>query len=493
MHLYHLLEKINYTLICGSDDVTISILTHDSREVIKDACFVCIQGAKWDGHEFLDEVVHHGAKVIIVEKEVAPIEGITILRVDDTREALSHLAAAYYDHPATKLTTIGITGTKGKTTTAYMIKAILERAGYKTGLIGTIEVLIGDKHIKTYNTTPDTLLIQRYLRDMVDDGCRIVVMEVSSQGLKLQRVASIFFDIGVFTNLYPDHIGPDEHESYEEYVKCKAKLFRQCKIGIINSDAKELKELLWHHTCSVETYSMKNNAMLRGGRIRLIKQGGLLGIQFMVNGCVKDYYQLFMPGIFNVYNCLAAIMVARHFRMDRRIIKDALKEIQVKGRLEMIPYSNEFTVMIDYAHNAVSLQNVLEMLRDYQPARIICLFGCGGNRSKLRRYEMGEVASKLADLTVVTSDNPRDEDGDMIIEDIIVGVHRASGKYIRIKNRKEAIRYCLTNAKKNDVILLAGKGHETYQEIRGVRYHMDEREIINDIKKESMKEEKGNE
>jgi UDP-N-acetylmuramoyl-L-alanyl-D-glutamate--2,6-diaminopimelate ligase len=391
------------------------------------------------------------------------------------------MAAAYFGNPAGKLKTVGITGTKGKTTTTYMIKSILENTGKKVGLIGTIETIIGDKVIPSNNTTPESYVIQKYFAEMVEAGCDCVVMEVSSQGLMLNRVAGFTFDYGIFTNIEPDHIGGAEHKDFEDYLHCKSKLFKQCRAGLINIDDPHAEEILEGHTCSVETFGFSEKADVRAMDVQLVQKPGYLGISYRVQGRHTFDVTMNVPGKFNVYNSLCAITLCRNFGVSIEEITKALDKINVKGRVELVPVSDKFTLMIDYAHNAMSLRSLLTTLKEYQPKRLVCLFGCGGNRSRDRRFEMGEVSSTLADLTVVTSDNPRNEEPKDIINDIIVGVKRGPGKYVEIDDRKEAIRYCIENAKEGDVVVLAGKGHENYQEIKGVKHHMDERELIADI------------
>ena len=376
MKLTKLLERLEYKVVQGNDDIEITELTNDSRRVCAGSVFVCISGAVVDGHEFVKEVSEKGAKAVIVEKEVEAPEHVTVIKVEDTRYALALASAAYFGYPAEQLKVIGITGTKGKTTTTYMVKSILEGVGHKVGLIGTIEAIIGDEVIPAKNTTPESFTIHQYFRKMVDAGCDAVVMEVSSQGLMLHRTAGIPFEIGIFTNLGEDHIGPNEHKDFEDYKRCKGLLFKQCRIGIANVDA----------------------------------------------------------------------------------------------------------------HNAMSLESLLTTLKEYHPKRLVCLFGCGGNRAKARRYEMGEVSGKLADLTIITSDNPRFEEPQDIIDDIKIGIGKTDGKYVEICDRKEAIRYAVDHAEVGDVIVLAGKGHEDYQEIKGVKYDMDERILIAEVVKESKRE-----
>ena len=379
---------------------------------------------------------------------------------------------------------IGVTGTKGKTTTTYMVKSILESTGYKVGLIGTIEAIIGEKHIPAGNTTPESCTIQKYFSQMAEEGCDIVVMEASSQGLMLHRTAGIPFEIGIFTNLGKDHIGPNEHSDFENYKQCKGLLFRQCRLGIANADDRYFRDVLKNATCRVETFGFSENADLRAENIKLISRPGYLGVAYHASGIMDLDVEIDIPGRFSVYNSLTAIAVCRHFQVPPEKIKKALREVKVKGRIERVPVSDEFTLLIDYAHNAMSLENLLTTLREYDPGRLVCLFGCGGNRSKDRRYEMGEVSGRLADLTIITSDNPRFEEPQAIIDDIKTGIEKTDGKYVEICGRKDAIRYAIETGKPGDVIILAGKGHEDYQEIKGIKYPMDERVLIAEILEE---------
>lgn len=488
MNLKYMLEKSEYSCLQGEIDKEVTALIYDSRKVKEGSVFVCISGAVRDGHDFIPEVVEKGAAAIVVEKEVSLGKDITVIRVADTRLALAQMSAAYFGYPAEKLKTIGITGTKGKTTTAYMVRSILEGAGIKTGLIGTIEAITGDEVIPANNTTPESYLVQEYFSKMVDAGCDCVVMEVSSQGLMLHRIAGFTFDLGIFTNIEPDHISPTEHKDFEEYKACKGMLFKICKTGIVNVDDSHVWEVLKGHTCEVETFGFSEKADLRAVNADLHSLGGSLGVKYRVEGLMNFDVKINVPGRFNVYNSLTAIAICRHFKIPVEVIQAALKTVKVKGRVEPVQISDKFTLMIDYAHNAMSLESLLTTLKEYHPKRLVCLFGCGGNRSKLRRFEMGEISSNLADLTVVTSDNPRNEEPQDILNDIITGVKKGNGKYIAIIDRKEAIRYCIQNAREGDVIILAGKGHEDYQEIKGVKYKMDERDLIREVLAE-LKEE----
>ena len=484
MKLTQLLERLKYEIIQGSDEIEVTELINDSRKVTEGSVFVCISGAVSDGHTYVKEVAEKGAAAVVVEKEVEAPEGVTVIRVDDTRYALALMSAAYFGYPADKLKVIGITGTKGKTTTTYMVKSILEGVGHKVGLIGTIEAIIGDETIPANNTTPESYTIHNYFAKMVEAGCDSVVMEVSSQGLMLHRTAGIPFEIGIFTNLGEDHIGPNEHKDFEEYKRCKGLLFKQCKIGIANIDDQWYEDVFRGATCEVETFGFSDKADLRATNVEHISRPGYLGVKYHVDGLMDFDVEIDIPGDFSVYNSLTAIAVCRHFNVPVENIKQALKVAKVKGRIEMVKVSDDFTLMIDYAHNAMALESLLLTLRDYHPERIVTVFGCGGNRSKTRRYEMGEVSGKLSDFTIITSDNPRFEEPQAIIDDIIVGMKKTDGKYIAICDRKEAIKYAIEHGQPGDVIILAGKGHETYQEIKGVKYDMDERVLIQEVLEE---------
>lgn len=484
MRLSQLLQSLEYTLLQGSLDTEVTEVENDSRKVQPGTLFFCIAGSVRDGHDFAQEVVEKGAAVLIVEHPVEVPEHVTVIQVPSSRYAMGVLSSVFYGEPSKKMTVIGITGTKGKTTTTYMIQSMLEQTGHKTGLIGTIEIIDGEKHIPAMNTTPESLVLQRTMRDMVAQGLDSVVMEVSSQGLMLDRVAGVDFDYGIFTNLSEDHIGPNEHASFEEYCMWKSKLFQLCRIGIFNQDDPHYQEILKGHTCQVVTYGMNEAADYHASEPVLHNEGGHLGIEYHLSGKAEGQMMVNMPGTFSIYNSLAAIAVANEMQVEFPVIQEALKTVKVRGRVELIPISDAFTILIDYAHNAVSLESILETLREYHPKRLIAVFGCGGNRSKTRRYEMGEVAGRMADFTIITSDNPRYEEPQDIINDIITGMSKTSGSYIEIIDRKEAFRYAILHAEPGDVIVLAGKGHEDYQEIKGVKHHMDERELIREVLEE---------
>ncbi|MDE6761217.1 MAG: UDP-N-acetylmuramoyl-L-alanyl-D-glutamate--2,6-diaminopimelate ligase [Lachnospiraceae bacterium] len=486
MKLESLVCDMEYTLVRGSLDTEVSGVENDSRKVKEGVLFFCITGSVFDGHFYAKEVAGKKASVLVIEKDVELPEDseITVIKVKSTRYAMGMISAAFYGKPSDRLTVIGITGTKGKTTTTYMIKSMLEAAGHKTGLIGTIESIVGDKVTPASHTTPESIIIQRTLKEMVDAGLDSVVMEVSSQGLMLDRVAGISFDYGIFTNLSRDHIGPNEHKDFDEYMGWKAKLFTLCRIGIFNIDDGHCEDILKGHTCEMVTYGMKTGADYQAKDWKLFQKEGCLGIIYQLAGRYQEEVMVSLPGEFSVHNSLSAIAIAKEMGVPMDKILAILKDIHVKGRVELIPISESFTILIDYAHNAVSLESILTTLKGYNPKRLVSLFGCGGNRSKDRRYEMGEVSGRLADFTIITSDNPRDEEPQAIIDDIKIGMHKTDGEYVEIIDRKEAIRFAIMHAKKGDVIILAGKGHEDYQEIKGKKYHMDERDLIKEVLEE---------
>ena len=444
------------------ESIDISAVVSDDRKLSQGCMFICIKGTNHDGHTSAGVAAEAGVSVIVAESEVnVPADsGCLIVRVKDTRRAQALISAAWFGYPARSLTTIGLTGTKGKTTTTYMVREMLTKAGRKVGLIGTIEVIIGEEHIHAGNTTPESYLLQEYLRRMVDAGLDTVVMEVYSQALMLHRTDGITYDIGVFTNIEPDHIGPGEHSDFEDYLHCKSLLFRQCRLGVINMDDSHAEEVLKGHTCQVRGYGLAPGRDVRAVNLAYMHKPGELGVIFDVESPQEQLSGLHIevptPGRFSVYNALCAVTIAGELGIPGETIAASLRDVRVKGRIEMIPVSEDFTLMLDYAHNAMALKSLLSTLRDYHPARLICLFGCGGNRSRDRRFEMGEVSGRLSDLTIITSDNPRFEE-------------------------PEAIRYAIEHGERGDIIVLAGKGHEDYQEIKGVKYPMDERDLIRDI------------
>lgn len=511
MKISDLLEGLEYTVVQGRLDREVTGLSFNSRNVTEGQAFVCISGSLRDAHDFIPEVIGKGASCIVIEKDPAEVngltqllgmnssQGITFIKVANARKALAHLSVNWFGNPAKELITIGITGTKGKTTTTYMLKQILEAAGIQTGLIGTIEAIIGTEHIHTQNTTPDAYTIQSYFRRMADKGIKAVVMEVSSQGLMLDRVEGITFDYGVFTNLEPDHIGENEHKDFDDYLYWKSTLFTKCKTGILNADSEFVSRILEGHTCETEFFSVEGQDRKTEGltpsyiaeNVLFTQKEGKLSTGYtLVCPDGETSIDLNMPGMFSVYNSLTAIAICKHFNVSDEAVKAALLSVSVKGRTEIVKEPEgvrplPFTVMVDYAHNAMALESLLSTLRLYAPKHIITVFGCGGNRAKSRRFEMGEVSARLSDLTVVTSDNPRNEEPMDIINDIITGISKCEGavSYEVRADRREAIEYAVSVAGAGDIIVVAGKGHEDYQEIKGVRYHMDDCEMVEDALK----------
>lgn len=480
MKLNQIMNDINIIKSSGNLEIEVSDIVYDSRKAKKGVAFVCLRGADVDGHKFISDAINKGANVIICEKFIS-IDNATVIVVENTRKVLAQMSANFFGRPAKGITTIGITGTKGKTTTACMIKSVMEKCGIKVGMIGTIGIVVGNEILKTNNTTPESYEIHKNLRKMIDCGCKYVVMEVSSIGIRDHRVEGITFDYGIFTNFSEDHIGGNEHKSLKEYLDCKKQLFKQCKVGLLNIDDPKFKEILEGHKCEVKTFGFNESADLKADDVSLIAKPGYIGVEFVSYGYSNVKVRVPIPGKFSVYNALAAMLLSKCVGIEDKFIVSGLDAVKVKGRVEPIETGGNYTLLIDYAHNALSMEKILNTLKEYNHNRIITLFGAGGNRSKLRRYEMGEISGKLSDLSVVTEDNSRYEDVMDIIEDIKVGLGKTDGKYIVIPDRKQAIKYCIENAEDGDIIILAGKGHEDYQEIKGVKYPFDERKVVHDI------------
>ena len=469
----------------GNIDIEIEGIAFNSKEVKENYLFVAIKGFETDGHKYVEEALEKGAKAILIEegcdlKSLNIPNDIAIVMARDTREALAIISCNYYKNPSNKLKLIGITGTKGKTTTTYMIKEILEKAGKKVGLIGTIETEIAGKKIKNNDrTTPESLELQKLLDNMVKAGVEIAVMEVSSQSLKLHRVTGCTFDMVVFTNFAEDHISPNEHPSMEDYLESKLKIFSMCKQAIVNADdlqgckmQKRFPEL------QITTYGIDNWANLLAKDITITNSY----VDFKIKLTDKnERVKTCIPGRFSVYNSLASICIAQKYGINSEIIKQALLEVRVPGRSEMVDNKLELPIMIDYAHTPESLQNILSAVKIYTRGRVISVFGCGGNRDSAKRPLMGEVSGKTADYTIITSDNPRNEKPEEIAEQIEKGIKKTKGKYETIVDRTEAIKKAIKMANKRDIIVLAGKGHELEQEINGEKNPFDERKIIKEI------------
>jgi len=465
----------------GNLNTEITGIAYDSRKVKNGSIFVCIDGTKVDGHEFTASAIENGAKALLVQKDVSVPEDIAVVKTTNTRYALAHISDRFFGHPSGRLNLVGVTGTKGKTTTTYMIKAILEKQRQKVGLIGTISNMIGDEVLYTERTTPESYDLQALFSEMLEKNVDTAVMEVSSQGLALHRVSCCQFDIGVFTNISMDHIGPLEHKDFDDYLMAKMKLFKMCKKGIVNIDNKYGGEVIKNAECEVLTLGIDNNADLKAIDIKEHPTS----VEFKaITPWFSEDILVNIPGKFSVYNALCAIGVCGLMGVHVDSIKSGLETVSVPGRAEIVDTGRDFTVIIDYAHTPDSLENILTTVRSFAPARLVSLFGCGGDRDKTKRPIMGKISGEIADFTIITSDNPRTEDPDAIIRDIEAGIKDSEARYITITDRREAIRYAILNAQPKDVIVLAGKGHETYQTFKDKTVHFDEREVVKEILEE---------
>ena len=492
MELKSILSGLEGLKVRGNLDVNVKGIKNNSKAVEENDMFVAIKGFDDDGHNHIEEAIKNGAKVILAQedeidkniiKEIP--EDIVLVLTKDTRYALAIVACNFYKNPSKKMKLIGVTGTKGKTTTTYMIRDILEKHGIKVGLIGTVASYVGDKKIAdNENTTPESLKLQEIFSKMLEEKCEAVVMEVSSQSLKLERVAGCDFDIGVFTNFAEDHISTKEHPNMEDYFNSKVKLFKMCKKGFINADdvySIMIPKLV--PECQFSTYGIDNHCDLLAKDITVTNQYADFKVKI---GDKNERVKVSIPGRFSVYNSLAAIAVAMQFGCNSEEIKGALENISVPGRSELVDNKLGLTIMIDYAHTPESLEKILSAVKIYTKGRVISVFGCGGDRDKIKRPMMGEVSGRVADYTIITSDNPRTENPEEIVKDIEEGIKKTNGKYECIVDRKEAIKKAIKMANKRDMIVLAGKGHEQYQEINKKRYPFDESEIVNNIIDEMM-------
>jgi UDP-N-acetylmuramoyl-L-alanyl-D-glutamate--2,6-diaminopimelate ligase len=491
-----LLNRIEYTLIHGALDTDIQGLCTDNRVCKAGDAFICIKGARFDTHTCVKQIAEAGAALIVVNTEWADhhgeeLSGLTgetaVVSVSDTRLAKAQLAAAWYGHPADHLITIGVTGSKGKTTTTHMLASILQEGGYRVGTVGTNGAIIGQELYELNNTTPDSEELQMYLARMVDAGCQVAVIECSSQGLMQHRVSGFTFDYGIFTNIAEgDHVGPNEHKSFEEYLYCKSLLLRQSKQGIVNADDVHLSALLEGIETPLLFYGEEGSDHRRPLDYEAYKMektfdGRDPGLDFCVKGALQGQFQVNLPGLFNVGNALAAIVVAHRMGVSVEAMARALCHLSIKGRIDMVYRSDCFQVCVDFAHNGYSTRNLLLALREYRPKRLICIFGADGNRAKSRRYEMGEASGRLADLSIVTSGHNRYESFEQIFQDISVGLSKTTGEYIVIPNRKEAIRYAIEHVEDGDLITIIGLGHETYQEENGIKYPYSDTEYVKSV------------
>ncbi|EFB77474.1 UDP-N-acetylmuramoyl-L-alanyl-D-glutamate--2,6-diaminopimelate ligase [Subdoligranulum variabile] len=484
MNLCELLQATDGVLLQGDARADVQTLCYDSRAVTPGALFVCLPGLHTDGHAYAVRAAAAGAVGIVCERPIPGLpEALPVIQVTHSRRALAQLAIRLYGEPARQLTMIGITGTKGKTTTAHLVAAVLTAAGRKVGLIGTNGVRWPGYRHPLDHTTPESSDLQQLLRRMVDAGCDTCVMEVSSLGLKMDRVTGIEYDIGIFTNLSPDHIGPGEHASFAEYRAWKSVLFRRCRVGIVNADDPQTEAILTQHTCRVVTYGMDRPADWRAGTdFTLLHRPGLLGVTFTAAGPEggSREYQLAMPGRFSIYNALAAIAAAGILQLPDTAVQTGLRTAVVEGRVEPVPIHAPFTVVLDYAHNEAAAENLLTTLRAYRPTRLIVVFGCGGGRSRVRRFGMGEACARLADFCIVTEDNSRGEPLADILADIRTGLRRGNPDtpFVEISDRRQALYDALDMARPGDIVAVIGKGHETTLQRGSETIPFCEREII---------------
>jgi UDP-N-acetylmuramoyl-L-alanyl-D-glutamate--2,6-diaminopimelate ligase len=474
MKIKDILKGIDYEIIKGSIDKCVDDITYDSRNANENNLFVALPGIDTDGHNYIKNVIDNGCKVAIVSKDV-DYDGITLIKVKDTRLALPYLSANLFGHPDNKLIKIGITGTKGKTSISYMIHKILSNAGKKVGVIGTNGTLINGIMYEHKNTTPESYYIQKYMKMMVDAGVNYLVMEVSSQALKVGRVDNIFFDYAIFTNISSDHVGPREHPTFDDYVESKARLFKKSKCNILNIDDAYYQRMFNEN---VKTYTYGKNGDLKITNIEYVNENHKMGMSFDTKGLVEDKFFLSVPGVFAIYNACAAILLSHLLGISNSIIVNSLKDITIDGRTEIINVDNRYKMVIDFAHNKLSIESIISSMKYFNPSRIITIFGVGGGRSRDLRKEIGATVAKYSDFCIVTMDNPRNDDIDIINGDIVEGIEKYHNNYKVIVNREDAIKFAMDNAHDNDIILLIGKGHEHFQEVSGKISYFNEREII---------------
>ena len=485
MNLKNVLKGISGLKADGNLNIEIEGIESNSNNIKKGYMFVAISGFSSDGHDYIQNAIEQGATVIVAEniekiKQINIPDSITLIIADNTRKFLALSSCNFYENPSKKFKLIGITGTKGKTTTTFMIKEILEKAGKNVGLIGTVATYINGKKIgDSDRTTPESLELQKLFSKMVEEKVEYVVMEVSSQSLKLHRVDGCDFDMVAFTNFSEDHISEKEHPDLQDYFESKLKLFNMCKIGFVNIDdlhGNKIPKMFPEN--EITSYGIDNYGNYLAKDITITNSYVDFKVKLLDR---NERVKVDIPGRFTVYNALCAICICKKIGIDAEVIKTALEKVKVPGRSEMVENKLEIPIMIDYAHSPESLENILRAVKSYTRGRVISVFGCGGDRDTRKRSVMGEISGKVADYTIITSDNPRTENPESIVKEIEKGISKTKGKYEVIVDRTQAIEKAIKMANKNDIIVLAGKGHEPYQEINGVKHPFDERIIVNDI------------
>ncbi|MBU3186058.1 UDP-N-acetylmuramoyl-L-alanyl-D-glutamate--2,6-diaminopimelate ligase [Clostridium estertheticum] len=481
MKLRKIMENINFNLIKGDIDIDIKEIQYDSRKVKKGDVFFAIEGYNLDGHKYIQSAINNGAVAVVCQKDIEDGLDIVVIKVEDARRTLAISAANFYENPSRSMKMIGITGTNGKTTSAFMIKAILEQSGYKVGLIGTIANFIGKKKIHTERTTPESLELHELFKEMVDSNVDYCVMEVSSHSLSLDRVYGIEFCESIFTNLTQDHL--DFHKTFENYFNAKLKLFKLSKTSVINIDDEYGAKAYNLIKNSKLSFALNNTADIMASNIKIHSRGSKFDLKYRES---SFDIELNIPGNYNVYNALGCIAVCLNQGIEITVIKKALQKVQVPGRCELVENNHNlgFEIILDYAHTPDGLENILETVREFTKGKLISVYGCGGDRDKTKRPIMGKIGTNLSDFSFITSDNPRTEDPLEIIRDVVLGIEK--NNFEIIENRREAIKRAIESATTGDIIVIAGKGHEDYQILKDKTIHFDEREVISEILKEKL-------
>lgn len=466
------------------NDCEIKDIAYDSRKSGEDILFVCLVGAFADGHSYAMSAYEKGSRVFLCQRKVDLPGDATVIITENTRSALAKISCNFFGNPSQEISVIGITGTKGKTTTAHLVKFVLEAGDIKTGIIGTVGAFYGDTVLPTVNTTPESYELQKMLRQMADGGCKAVAMEVSSLGLKHHRVEGTRFSHGVFINLYPDHIGTNEHDTFEEYAYWKTQLFPMCDKAIVNIDDPFSEEVLRHCKGQTVTYGYDNSADYILENAEKIKDGNLLAVAFDMKSKGTDKgFTVALPGEFNAHNALIAVALGEEFSVSDENIAKGLRDVFVRGRGELVRESEDVTVIIDYAHNGISLKSIIDTAREYDHNKIITLFGSVGGRTECRREELGTVSGNMSDFTIITSDDPDFEDPRSICEEIASHCEKAGGRYVIIPDRSQAVNFAVKKAEKGDILILAGKGHEQYMKIKGEKVPFSEKaEVLRALK-----------
>ncbi|MBU3159007.1 UDP-N-acetylmuramoyl-L-alanyl-D-glutamate--2,6-diaminopimelate ligase [Clostridium frigoris] len=480
MKLRKIMENINFDLIKGDIDIDIKEIQYDSRKVKKGDVFFAIEGYQMDGHKYIQSAINNGAVAVVCHKEIENVD-VVVIKAQDSRKALAISSSNYYGNPSRSMKMIGVTGTNGKTTSAFMIKAILEQKGYKVGLIGTIANFVGKKKIHTERTTPESLELHELFKEMVDSNVDYCVMEVSSHSLSLDRVYGIEFCESIFTNLTQDHL--DFHKTFENYFNAKLKLFKLSKISVINIDDEYGEKAYNSIKNSKLSFALNHKADIMASDIKMHSRGSKFTLKYKES---SFDIELNIPGNYNVYNALGCIAVCLNQGVEISVIREALKKVQVPGRCELVENNHNlgFEIILDYAHTPDGLENILETVREFTKGKLISVYGCGGDRDKTKRPIMGRIGTNLSDFSFITSDNPRTEDPLEIIKDVVLGIEK--NNFEIIENRREAIKRAIESAKTGDIIVIAGKGHEDYQILKDKTIHFDEREVISEILKEKL-------